>query len=264
MIDRYGHKDYQNETLDTLRLYWRLCREKGDPEKAFIEATSERHGAAHPYRRIEKLGNGAEMPPDMPFACLRVPTGGGKTVIGARAIRIFKDELLDEENPLVLWLVPSEAIKTQTVAQMKKLAHPLRRLLEEELGEVEIFDGPEALGIQPGIIVGKATLIVSTIQAYRVEATEGRKVYGNNGQLMAHFAHIPLEVKELFPQGFPHSLANVLRMHRPLMVVDEAQNARSELSMQTLEREGSARIALGRAKRRAMFLRNGQRSSGAR
>jgi type III restriction enzyme len=236
MSDRYGHKDYQNEVLETLRLYWRACRESDNPETAFIQVTGERHGMAHPYNKVHKLANGAEMPQDMPFVCLRVPTGGGKTVIGARSIKVFQDELLNEEKPLVLWLVPSEAIKSQTVKLMKDLAHPLRRLLDEELGDVEVFDGPEALGIQPNIIAGKATIIVSTIQAYRVEATDGRKVYGNNGQLMAHFDHIPLEVKNQFPAGFPHSLANVLRMHRPLVVVDEAQNARSELSMQVLER----------------------------
>lgn len=236
MSDRYGHKDYQNEVLETLRLYWSACRESGNPETAFIQITGERHGMAHPYNKVHRLANGAEMPQDMPFVCLRVPTGGGKTVIGARCIKVFKDELLNEEKPLVLWLVPSEAIKSQTVRLMKDLDHPLRRILDEELGDVEIFDGPEALGIQPNIIAGKATVIVSTIQAYRVEATDGRKVYGNNGGLMAHFDHIPLEVKNTFPEGFPHSLANVLRMHRPLVVVDEAHNARSELSLQVLER----------------------------
>ena len=236
MSDRYGHKDYQNEVLETLRLYWRACRESNNPETAFIQVTGERHGMAHPYNKVHKLANGTEMPQDMPFICLRVPTGGGKTVIGARSIKVFQDELLNEEKPLVLWLVPSEPIKSQTVKLMKDLAHPLRRLLDEELGDVEIFDGPEALGIQPSIIAGKATIIVSTIQAYRVEVTDGRKVYGNNGQLMAHFDHIPLEVKNQFPSGFPHSLANVLRMHRPLVVVDEAHNARSELSLQVLER----------------------------
>jgi len=236
MSDRYGHKDYQNATLDSLRGYWRKCRIMDNPETAFIEATSELHGMAHPYHRIGDLGNGAELPGDMPFVCLRVPTGGGKTVIGARAVRVFKDELLDEEQPLVLWLVPSEAIKDQTVKLMKNLSSPLRRVLDDELGDVEIYDGPEALGIQPNIIAGKATIIVSTIQAYRVDKTDGRRVYDNNGALMAHFEHVPLEVKNSYPTGFPHSLVNVLRMHRPLVIVDEAHGARSKLSLQTLER----------------------------
>ena len=53
---------------------------------------------------------------------------------------------------------------------------------------------------------------------------------------MTHFDHIPREVKEQFPRGFPHSLANVLRLRRPFVVVDEAHNARSPLSMEVLER----------------------------
>jgi len=234
--DRFGHKDYQNEVLRSLRTYWQQCREMGDPKLAFVKATEELHGFSHDYHRVDKLQNGAEFPFDMPFVCLRVPTGGGKTVIAARAVKVYQDELSDAPQPLVLWLVPSDAIKQQTVAVMKNLEHPLRRLLEEELGAVEIFDGPEALGIQPSIIAGKATIIVSTIQAYRVEATDGRKVYGNNGSLMSHFDGIPLEVKNAFPEGFPHSLANVLRLHRPLVVVDEAHGARSNLSLETLER----------------------------
>ena len=236
MSDRYGHKDYQNETLRSLRVYWSKCRVSGNPETSFIEATAELHGMAHPYHKVGALENGTELPEDMPFVCLRVPTGGGKTVIGARAVRVFKDELLDEEQPLVLWLVPSEAIKSQTVNLMKDLGSELRRVLDDELGDVEIYDGPEALGIQPNVIAGKATIIVSTIQAYRVDATEGRRVYDNSGGLMSHFDHIPLEVKNLFPAGFPHSLVNVLRMHRPLVIVDEAHSARSNLSLQTLER----------------------------
>lgn len=236
MSDRYGHKQYQNDTLSALRSYLRDCRESRNPEKSFITITANLHNVAHPYNRVHQLENGAEMPQDMPFVCLRVPTGGGKTVIGARSIRVFKDELLDAEYPLVLWLVPSDAIRSQTVKIMRDRAHALRQLLEEELGAVEILDASEALTISPATISGNATIIVSTIQAFRVENTDGRRVYGNNGALMPHFDGISQATKAQFPRGFPHSLANVLRLRRPFVVVDEAQNARSELSMQVLER----------------------------
>jgi type III restriction enzyme len=84
MSDRYGHKDYQNKTLESLRRYLRRCRELNDPERAFLEVTSELWRMGHPYSRIHELPNGEKMPADMPIVCLRVPTGGGKTVIGAR------------------------------------------------------------------------------------------------------------------------------------------------------------------------------------
>ncbi len=234
--DRYGHKDYQNKTLESLARYLRRCRETGDPARSFLEVTAQLWGAAHPYHPITGLPPGESFPADMPFVCLRVPTGGGKTVIAARALRVAREALLDTEHPLALWLVPSDAIRAQTLAAMRDRDHPLRQLLDEELGVVEILDGDDALQVSPATLSGAATIIVATIQAFRVEKTEGRKVYANNGALMDHFTHIPRETKVRFPAGFPHSLANVLRLRRPLVVVDEAHNARSPLSMTVLER----------------------------
>jgi len=234
--DLYGHKDYQNKTLDSLARYLRRCRETADPARSFTEITAELWGAAHPYHHIEGLPEGEAFPADMPFVCLRVPTGGGKTVIAARAVKVVRDTLLDTEHPLALWLVPSDAIRSQTLTAMRDRDHPLRQVLDEELGAVEILDGDDALQVSPATLTGAATIIVATIQAFRVEKTEGRKVYANNGALMDHFSHIPRETKARFPAGFPHSLANVLRLRRPLVIVDEAHNARSPLSMTVLER----------------------------
>ena len=236
MSDRYGHKHYQDKVLESLAKYLRRCRELNDPEKAFLEVTTELWGAGHPYNKIHQLPNGEKMPLDMPFVCLRVPTGGGKTVIGARAVKVVRDELLDTDHPVVLWLVPSDAIRVQTLNIMRDLQHPLRQLVNEELGSVEILDGTEALNVQPATLNGGAVIMVATIQSFRVQNMEGRKVYSNSGQLMGHFDFVPREVKDRFPRGFPHSLANVLRLRRPLVVVDEAQNARSDLSMDVLER----------------------------
>ena len=236
MSERYGHKDYQNKTLESLARYLRRCRELNDPAQAFLEVTRELWGAGHPYNRVHRLGNGAEMPLDMPFVCLRVPTGGGKTVIGARAIKVVRDELLDTDSPLVLWLVPSDAIRVQTLSVMRDRSHPLAQVLVEELGPVEVLDGEAAMNLRPAMLNSGAVIIVATIQSFRVEKLEGRKVYDNSGQLMDHFDFIPQEVKNQFPHGFPHSLANVLRLRRPLVVVDEAHNVRTGTSMETLER----------------------------
>ena len=230
MSEKYGHKKYQNETLEVLGDYLLRCQEMGSPALAFTSLTGT------PYNLIKEVEGGASMPDDMPFVCLRIPTGGGKTVVGARAIKVAKNALLDTDHPFVLWLVPSDAIAKQTLGAMQDRSNPLRQVLDEELGSVEIFDGEQALNLSPASLGAGAVIIVATIQSFRVEDTEIRKVYGNSGMLMSHFDFIPLEIKNSFPEGFPHSLANVLRLHRPLVIVDEAQNARSPLSMQVLER----------------------------
>ncbi len=84
-------------------------------------------------------------------------------------------------------------------------------------------------------------VIVATIQAFRVEATEGRKVYDASGELMDHFSGLPnaaVKRLEITPGGSTPipSLCNVLRLRRPVVIVDEAHNARTDLSFTTLAR----------------------------
>lgn len=73
-----------------------------------------------------------------------------------------------------------------------------------------------------------------------MEDTEGRKVYEQNGVLMEHFSGLDsrqIEALETGEEGKPiPSLANALRMHRPIVIVDEAHNARTALSFDTLAR----------------------------
>ncbi len=232
----YGHKTYQNEVLSSLRGYLRRCAETNDPGRAFREFTEASYGLASDYRAVTNLPVGSAMPADMPFVCLRVPTGGGKTVIGARSIRVVRDELLDTGHPVVLWLVPSDAIRSQTLRQMRDRRSPLRQVLDEELERVEILDVQEALYAPRAVFDGGVVIFVGTVQAFRVKNTDGRKVYDDNGSLMSHFSHVPDEAKARLPHGFPHSLANVLRLRRPLVIMDEAHNARTSGSMEMLER----------------------------
>jgi type III restriction enzyme len=236
MSASFGHKLYQDQVLETLRIYLRRCAETNDPARAFREVTEERWETESDYRAVSNLPENVAMPADMPFVCLRVPTGGGKTVIGARSIRVVRDEWIDQDAPVVLWLVPSEAIRSQTLRQMRDRQSSLRRVLDEELGAVEILDLSEALYVSRHALEGRPSIIVSTIQAFRVANTDGRKVYEDNGSLLSHFEFIPAEVKSNLPHGFPHSLANVLRLRRPFVIVDEAQNARTRESMVMLER----------------------------
>ncbi len=85
---------------------------------------------------------------------------------------------------------------------------------------------------------GETVIIVSTIQAFRVEDTEGRKVYEAAGQLKPLFENVPVEAlkdidRDSGGEVIP-SLANVLRMRKPVVIVDEAHNARTSLSFETL------------------------------
>jgi type III restriction enzyme len=66
-----------------------------------------------PYVPLDKLA-------EMPYVCLRLPTGGGKTFLGARAVKVGAKFLERENNPLVLWLLPTDAIRQQRLETLHK------------------------------------------------------------------------------------------------------------------------------------------------
>jgi len=225
-------KEYQQKTLDALQKYCQLTAQLNDADTAYYQLTRHIYGAGIPCNSIKEL-------PGMPYVCLRIPTGGGKTLVACHTIPIIKQELLHTDSPLVLWLVPSNAIREQTLAALKNRRHPYRQALESQLGSVNILNISQALYAQRKFSAG-ATVIVSTIQAFRVEDTDGRKVYESNGAMMNHFEGYPqaaLNGLEKWEDGkIIYSLANAIKLRRPLAIVDEAHNARTALSFATLAR----------------------------
>src|SRR5690606_9933519 len=105
---------------------------------------------------------------------------------------------------------------------------------------VRVMDVTEALYLNRATLDTETVIVVSTIQSFRVEDTDGRKVYADNGQLMDHFSGLPDEALDDLERredgSLIHSLANVLRLRRPIVIVDEAHNARTELTFDTLAR----------------------------
>jgi len=233
-------KDYQLRTLGALRDFFRACVQYKKPHLAFSEITIENFGLSVPYIPAPEL-------PDLPYVCLRLPTGGGKTLVAAHSVEIAAREYLQTDEPLIVWLVPSNAILTQTINALKNKKHPYRQALETIGGTVTVLDMGEALSVQPSQLNG-VTVIVSTMQAVRVEETSNRKFYEQNGSLMGHFPSTlqPRLLAGLDKRSSPvekHadskpviSLANVLALHRPIVIVDEAHNARTDLSFTTLSR----------------------------
>jgi len=229
-------KDYQEKALESLRTYLRECERTQDADAAFYQTTRQLWEQGIPYRPIKEPSELA----DIPYVCLRLPTGGGKTLLACHAIAVANKEYLKKENSLVLWLVPSNAIKEQTLTALRDQSHPYLQALESDLGAVTIKDIGEALYLNQGDVLGSTVIIVATLQAFRVEDKDGRKVYESSGALDHHFKSLPQEIADKLAKDkdglTPYSLANVMRIHRPVVIVDEAHNARTDLSFDTLAR----------------------------
>ena len=181
----------------------------------------------------------------MPYVCLRLPTGGGKTILGAYAVAVARDAWIEKDCPTVLWLVPSNTIRLQTVEALKNTRHPYRQVLDEAFGgRVRVFDIADFTHIRPHDLRDHCCIVVGTIQTLRVKSTEGRKVYAHNEAMEPHFSGVPGTVpglERLDSGGVKFSFANLLHLYRPLMIVDEAHNAVTGLTreMQTRVNPGA-------------------------
>jgi type III restriction enzyme len=249
-------RDYQRRVLRELEDYFKLARTHGNAahgaRTAFVILTGR------PYLDVPGIEN-------LPYVCLRVPTGGGKTPIGAHAVHVVAEKYLQTTTPTVLWLAPSNAIVSQTLKALRNRDHWYRRVLDEKFaGNVKVMELSEALSVTRADLTGAACIIVTTFQALRVESTEGRKVYESNGSLQHHFDGVTA-LPEYFADAngvITYSLANVLSMHRPLVIMDEAHNARTELSFDTLVRfNPSAIVELTATPQREHDPRHGQYAS---
>jgi type III restriction enzyme len=223
-MNYFEPKDYQKQVLHSISQYFEKCRELKNPDLAFYKMTQVS------YQPLKGFAEG------MPYFCLRVPTGGGKTWLAATSIQLINRLLLRTEHSVILWLVPSNQIRQQTLQGLKDREHPLHAALLTA-GAVTILSLDEAKSVTPATLNTSTTVIVATRQAFQVASEENRKVYENNGALMAHFDNLNAEQKRnLLKDGdtTPYSLANVLRLRRPFVIVDEAHNNRTELGFDTL------------------------------
>jgi type III restriction enzyme len=140
----YQPKTYQQSVLASVEAYFRACYEQPNPRLAFYAVTDKlwRQGLAyHPI---------AGFPEDMPYFCLRVPTGGGKTWLAAKSVAVVNTHLLRGEHSVILWLVPSTAIREQTIKALRDRAHPYHAALREA-GPVTVLDLAEAKSVSPAL-----------------------------------------------------------------------------------------------------------------
>lgn len=233
-------KTYQEKTLEVLQQYLEEARFFG-AEQAFEKIAIQPN---KPYKPIETLEN-------VPYICLRLPTGGGKTFLSAHSISVAAKSYLEQDYPVVLWLTPSTVIKEQTVETLKNINHPNRKILERAFGgNVCVYDITDFTNVRPQDLKSKTCVFVSTIQSFRVENTEGRKIYSHNENLEPHFSKVPdnhpYNLDRIENGGdsgkIKFSFANLLNLYRPLVIVDEAHNATSKLSYEVMNRVNPACI----------------------
>lgn len=260
--------DYQDRVLSTLDAYLDLLKEKKaradkvaalvaqDPDlglaipdfskeaweamKAAGKLPASR--AAIPFSpRVDGCGR------PVPNAVLKVPTGGGKTWLAVSAVSRVMGRYLDRNTGFVLWIVPNEAIYTQTLKRLKDRQHPYRQALDRAAaGRVKIMEKTDRLDARD--VETNLCVMLLMLQSANRETQDSLKMFQDRGDVhgffppegeqQAHKAAIELTPNLAAYTGmFPmvkDSLGNALRVIRPVVVMDEGHRAISDLAFSTL------------------------------
>lgn len=272
-------KDYQTGALETLSAYLKLLRAEfdkraeelaalekipeptrsrmaaqlGDPvEAAWTQAQQAGLAASPDAWRPLKDGAGRSIP----HVCLKLPTGGGKTLLAAHGVDRILVSHFRQTTGFVLWIVPSEAIYTQTKVQLADRGHPIRQTLDRASGgRVKILEKLDGFTKQD--VAEKLCVLLLMLQATGRENKETLKVFRDSGNYTSFFPQDDPTTRAALLKQVPNldqadlaeatlggegaawvkqSLGNTLRIVRPVIVLDEGHRAYSEMARNTLAR----------------------------
>lgn len=185
-----------------------------------------------------------------PRLCIKVPTGGGKTLLAVDTIRQYQDIFAKRKTGLVVWIVPSEIIYSQTVERLRDKADPYRQLLDQaSAGHTLIVEKNQELRAED--VEENLVVLMLMIQSVNRTTKESLKVFMDSGSYNSFFPqdnrydlhHELLEkvpnldvfqgVNSFMPQ-VKTSLGNVLRLTRPLIIIDEIHKVFSPKAIETV------------------------------
>lgn len=251
-------KEYQKTVLNTLNRFLSALHEhhskyiqamKVDPDIArdynFPEKAWTTIGLAN-YRSVRNgLGEA------LPNIVYKVPTGGGKTLLATHSIDSINKMFLNRQTGMVLWIVPTTQIYSQTIAALRDRNHHLRQLLDISSGgrtlvleKTDVFtkqDVEEHLCIMLLMLPSAARQSKETLKVFKDNSgyTSFFPVeddYKGHTDLMKAFPNLDTfgEAGTIYGQLPLTSLGNTLRILRPVIIIDEGHKAYSETARSTI------------------------------
>ena len=227
-------KRFQKQVISDLNRYCELLNSTNSVSKAYTDFWAEKNVIVG-FGGMPSYNNTIE---NTPHVCFKVPTGGGKTFLACNALKTIFDNLPSKKAKLVVWLVPSEAILTQTLKNLSDPAHPYRQKIEAHFnGRVQVYSKQQVLDGQqfnPTTVNEQLCIVVMSFDSFRIRNKEGRKVYQENGNLQpfAKFIETP---DTLIDNVDETALIQVFNQLSPVVIVDESHHTTGDLSIEMLK-----------------------------
>jgi type III restriction enzyme len=244
--DYLGELDIaRNEYEEMLAIKPNLAKHINFPKDAWEKSTGK--------TIYHSKTNGLNEP--LPDIYLKVPTGGGKTLLACHSIDLIQKSYLKKQTGLILWIVPSTQIYRQTILALKDREHPYRQILDISSGgrtlikeKTEMFN---RLDVEENLMVlmlmlpsanrqNKETLKVFRDAAGYTDFFPAEDNYPAQEELLKKipnldcFGESPSFGGVWGGRQIKTSLGNTLKALKPLVVIDEGHRAYGENARNTV------------------------------
>ena len=253
-------KRYQERVVGELSHFFETCAEKKAEMAKILATVPEEMRSKIPANWVENAFEALELgyydkPKNglsnyYPRSVVKVPTGGGKTLLAIEAIKEYQKRFAKKQHGLVVWIVPSETIYTQTIRQLKDKSHHLRQLIDQSSGGNTIILEKGQKLTQNDIAENLVILFVMIQSVSRANNKEALKVFQDSGGYEGFFPpdhryDLHQKIIEQYPnvdyfeymgnKAVKSSLGNAIRVSNPLIIVDEIHKVFTPTAKKTID-----------------------------
>ena len=250
-------KEFQKRALDQVRGFVEhLAEQRGKAQeirKQFPDMEidwAEQAWKKNSTRPYMPRRNGLDEP--LPAFCLKIPTGGGKTLLATKVIDLVNTHYRRQQTGLVLWIVPTTQIYNQTLNALKDRDHPYRQQLDlASAGRTLVLEKISRFGPRD-IRDCLCVLILMLPSANRATKKQLRMFRDSGGferffpgeddisghkQLLDKIPNLDAFEQQggMWGRHAKTSLGNTLRLLQPLIILDEGHKAYSPNAKKTLD-----------------------------
>ncbi len=187
----------------------------------------------------------------LPMFCLKIPTGGGKTLLAVKTIDHVQSLYLQRQTGLVVWIVPTQQIYRQTLTRLADRDDPYRQHLDMvSAGKTLILEKTD--GFTPPDVEEHLCVLMLMLPSASRANKEALRMFRDSGAFYDFFppeedknGHAELlrrlpnmdtfeRVETYWGRQVKTSLGNTIRLLEPLIILDEGHKAYSEQAQSTL------------------------------
>jgi len=250
-------KEYQQVALKQVKAYLEALHRWREKNEKVIEAAGKDAALDVPQKAWEEVGgkfyrsrkNG--LGESLPNFCLKIPTGGGKTLLAAHAVDLVNRNYRRKQTGLVLWVMPTSQIYRQTIDHLRNRDHPYRQVLDiASGGRTVIYEKSDRFTLED--VAENLLVLTLMLPSANRQNKETLRVFKDSGgfgaffpkdddvqghaKLLARFPNLDAfgDGTGLFQRQVKTSLGNTLRLLSPIIILDEGHKAYSEGAQDTL------------------------------